>query len=123
MANDVRFLIEYTLPHDLAVILSENLIACDPDPDDSRHGRLIGREIEARLVDPSQPPINLQDYTDALWALERVLEHMAASERREILFLFRAIAGARGESIPVLDRLLAEEDATSQQPGAGSNSP
>jgi hypothetical protein len=34
MAYDVHFLIEYSLPQDIAEVLSENLIAFDPDSDD-----------------------------------------------------------------------------------------
>jgi hypothetical protein len=41
--------------------------------------------------------------------LERVLDHMATGKRREIVLLYRAILGARGESSPVLDRILAAD--------------
>jgi hypothetical protein len=68
MAYDVRFLIEYSLPQDIAEVLSENLIALDPDSDDEGSPRrLIARAIESRLVDPTQPPIQLQDYANEQW--------------------------------------------------------
>ena len=82
MAHDVRFLIEYSLPQDIAEVLSENLIAFDPDSEDDRSpSRLVARAIESRLVDPTQPPILLQDYADEQWALETLAARSSSYPR------------------------------------------
>jgi len=96
MPDDIRFRIdgsEYTLAESIAAILSEKLIAYDPDGDDSPR-RSMASSIERCLVDPETRPI--EPNQDELYALEHTLDHMASGRNREVCILYRAVREALG---------------------------
>lgn len=112
MGRSVRFLIEgheYPLAERTAVLLSQNLIAYDPDGDwEGSQRRALARSIERSLVEPDAPPIKLRSSAE-LSTLEQTLDYMVAGGDREIAVLQRAARRAlgKGES-PILDAIIGD---------------